>query len=272
MKIGVFDSGLGGLFVLRSIRKVLPKYDYVYLGDTKRVPYGGRSQETIYDFTRQAVEYLFRRGCSLVILACNTASARALRRLQHEYLPHHYPQRRILGVIIPTVEAALEQSPNTIAILATQSTVESRTYTREIKKRNRKTKVFQQAAPLLVPLVEYDGLPFVTPILKQYIHSLTRQHPDTILLGCTHYGILRSKVKNMVPKKTRVLVQDDIVPMKLKNYLKRHTEIESKLTQQGNLKLFVTDITPHVRHTARKWFGKHIPLKIAKFVGGKSQS
>lgn len=133
MKIGIFDSGLGGLFVLRSIQRVLPQYDYVYLGDTKRVPYGGRSQETIYRFTKQAVEYLFRRGCIVIILACNTASARALRKLQREYLPKYYPNRRVLGVIIPTVEAALKHSSKTVGVLATESTVESGAYIREIK-------------------------------------------------------------------------------------------------------------------------------------------
>ncbi|MEK7639998.1 MAG: glutamate racemase [Patescibacteria group bacterium] len=263
MKIGIFDSGLGGLFVLRSIQRVLPQYDYVYLGDTKRVPYGGRSQETIYRFTKQAVEYLFRRGCIVIILACNTASARALRKLQREYLPKYYPNRRVLGVIIPTVEAALKHSSKTVGVLATESTVESGAYIREIKKRNRKVDVIQKAAPLLVPLVENAGLKFVEPVLNEYLRGLKRLRPQTVVLGCTHYGILQSKIKRQFPSTTRIITQNQIVPGKLQAYLKRHREISGKLAHQHRLTIFVTDITPHVRRLAWKWFGKHIPLKIA---------
>lgn len=263
MKIGIFDSGLGGLFVLRSLQKSLPQYDYVYLGDTKRVPYGGRSQEAIYTFTRQAVEYLFRRGCTLVILACNTSSARALRRIQHEYLPKEYPKRRVLGVIIPTVEAALENKTNTVAVLATQSTVDSKTYIREFRKRSRPVVVFQQSAPLLVPLVENNGLQFANHVIRYYLRQLPTQTFDTLILGCTHYGLLKAKIQKQLSPKTRIISQDVILPKKLKQYLQRHPTLVPSKKLNGHVTLFVTDITSHTRQTVWKWFGSHIPLKLA---------
>lgn len=270
MKIGFFDSGLGGLFIFKNVVKRLPRYDYLYLGDTKRVPYGNRSQETIYQFTRQAVDYLFSKNCQLVILACNTASAQALRKIQKECLPRHYPTRRVLGVIIPTIEATLEtKNIKKVGVLATLSTVNSKTFIREFKKTSPKIKVFQQAAPLLVPLVENNGIKWANPILKEYLGPLLNKKVDTIILGCTHYPALKNKIRKIVGKaelssgkKIKVISQNEIIPEKLADYLKRHPEIEKQIEKSGQRIFAVTDITKDFAKTAKKWFGENICLKV----------
>lgn len=264
MKIGIFDSGLGGLFVLRSIKKKLPQYDYIYLGDTARVPYGNRTQAEIYRFTKQGVEYLFKRGCALVILACNTASARALRRIQCEYLPKHHPNRRVLGVIIPTVEAALKYSPKSVGVVATQSTVDSSAYVKEFFKRSEHLQVLQQAAPRLVPLVENDMVTGAKCMVAAYVQSLVSVRPSVIILGCTHYGMLRATFRKSLPAKTKIIVQNDIIPKKLHEYLQHHPEIEQKLSRKRSLAIHLTHISPAVRKHAWQWFGKHVPLKLTR--------
>lgn len=262
MKIGIFDSGIGGLFILRSIQRKLPQYDYIYLGDTKRVPYGNRSQAEIYRFTRQGVEYLFKHGCVLVILACNTASAQALRRIQREYLPKYYPNRRVLGVIIPTVEAALTHQPKNVAVVATKSTVDSNAYVKEFFKRREHLNIVQQAAPQLVPLVESNLIPQAKRMVATYMQSLARTRPNAVILGCTHYGILRSAFRKSLPINTRLIVQNDILPKKLRDYLRHHPEIEQELSRQRKLTILLTSITPAVRKHAWQWFGKHVPLHL----------
>ncbi len=269
MKIGVFDSGLGGLFIMRALARELPQYDYVYLGDTQRVPYGNRSPETIYQFLEEAVYFLFKRNCNLIIVACNTASAEALRKIQRQYLPRHYPKRRVLGVIIPTVEEALAtvSESNTgrvsalrrLGVLATTGTVRSGTYVREVRKLNPRAKVFQNAAPLLVPLIENDGLQWADPIVRVYLAPLTRKKVEKIVLGCTHYPALKKTIQKAagVP----VISQDEIIPRKLKDYLKRHPEIDSRLDKKRRRELLVTDITPAYVRLSRKWFGKTAKLK-----------
>ncbi len=267
MKIGIFDSGLGGLFVLRSIQKKLPQYDYVYLGDTARVPYGNRSQAEIYQFTRQGVEYLFKRGCVLVILACNTASAQALRKIQRRYLPKHYPNRRVLGVIIPTVEAALAKSVGrTVGVVATQSTVESNAYVKEFFKRREHLKLVQQAAPRLVPLVENDELRTARALVPLYAQPMARLKPNVVILGCTHYGILRAAFRKSFPRQTRLLAQDAVVPPKLKAYLHHHPEIAQALSRHRSIRIVLTSITPAVRAHAWSWFGKHVRLHRVTLV------
>lgn len=260
MKIGVFDSGLGGLLILRALKKELPQYDYVYLGDTQRVPYGNRSHETIYRFLEEAVDYLFKENCGLIVVACNTASAEALRKIQQQYLPKHYPKRRVLGVIIPTAEEVLKvKNVKRIGVLATQATVGSGAYVREVKKLNQKIKVFQSAAPLLVPLVENDGIKWSEPILKAYLQPLLKEKVDTIILGCTHYPILKTKIRRLAG--VRVISQDECLPRKLKDYLRGHTEIEKQLTKKHTVKLLVTDITPSFIATTRNWFNGKAKLK-----------
>jgi glutamate racemase len=264
MKIGIFDSGMGGLFLMRKIVKKLPQYDYLYLGDTKRTPYGNRSAETVYQFTKKAVDYLFKKNCQLIILACNTGSAQALRKIQREYLPAHYPRRRVLGVIVPTVEKISEADGiKRIGVLATQGTVESKIFEIELKKINPKIKIFQQAAPLLVPLVENNGLKWAEPILKEYLNPLIKKKVEVILLGCTHYPILKNKIRKIAGKKTKVFSQDELIPDKLADYLKRHLEIDKKLAKNRGRIFEVTDMTPHLKTAAKKWFGKNISLKLA---------
>lgn len=258
MNIGIFDSGLGGLLITKSLIKKLPQYNYIYLGDTKRVPYGNRSSETIYEFLKESVEYLFKQNCSLIIVACNTASAQALRRIQQELLPNKYPNRRVLGVIIPTCEAVLEnKNSHKIGILATQATIESNAFVIELNKINKNTKIIQKSTPLLVPFIENDSLSLIDPILKNYLKSF-KGKIDTLILGCTHYPILESKIKKILGPKTKIISQNKIIPDKLKYYLEKHREIENRLTKRSKYTFYVTDITETMKKTVKKWFGENV--------------
>ncbi|HEY0867848.1 MAG TPA: glutamate racemase [Fimbriimonas sp.] len=258
MRIGVFDSGLGGLAIAQAIMRRLPDYDYLYLGDTKRVPYGGRSQETIHEFVSEALNYLFANDCHLVILACNTASAEALRKTQQEYLPERYPERRVLGVVIPTAEATLaDPDARRVGVLATQSTCDSDAYGRELRRLREDVEVVHRPAPLLVPIVEADGFKYAGPILDDYLHDLGRI--DRLILGCTHYCLLKEQIRarTTVP----VLSQDEIVPDKLADYLRRHPEHEARLGR-GRQRLYrVTDITPTYRRLADAMAGEEVRLE-----------
>lgn len=265
MKIGVFDSGLGGLFLLKKVVKVSPQYDYVFLADLKRSPYGNRSPQVIYDFTRESVEYLLKNDCQLVVVACNTASALALRKLQQEYLPIKYPGRRILGVVVPTIEEVLKYKISRLGVLATRATVESGVYIKEIKKLNPKIRIFQQAAPLLVPLIENNGLRWAEPILRAYLAPLINKKVEAIILGCTHYSVLKKMVQKIVGPKIKVVSQDEIIPKKLANYLARHREITEKIFQTGKIIFETTDLAPDFCQTAKKWFGQKIKLKKAAY-------
>lgn len=259
LKIGIFDSGLGGLALANSIARHLPQYDYLYLGDTKRVPYGNRSQETIHEYVSQALDYLFQHDCQLIILACNTASAESLRRSQQNYLPKNYPDRRVLGVIIPTVEAAFQdQVPQAIGVLATPSTVESGAFAREILRQNASTKVVGVSAPLLVPIVENDGFKFAEPIIAEYVQPLLRAQVSTVLLGCTHYCLLKDMIREAIPVK--VISQDEVIPEKLKDYLERHPEIAVKLGQNAQRQYCITDFTPGYLQFVKRLVGFDIQL------------
>jgi glutamate racemase len=260
MKIGVFDSGLGGLAIAHAIIDWLPDYDYLYLGDTKRVPYGNRSQETIHEFVAEALAYLFANDCQLIILACNTASAEALRKSQQEYLPIHYPERRVLGVLIPAAEAAAAIAQRSVGLIATASTVESRSYERELARLNPAIELVAKAAPLLVPLVENDGFRYIHPILKDYLAGL--EDCEALILGCTHYCLLKDQVRELVSMP--VISQDEVVPEKLAAYLQRHPEIESKLTRNRTRSYQVTDLTPSYRALARSMSTEDIELELTK--------
>lgn len=268
MKIGVFDSGLGGLIVTHGILQTLPEYDYLYLGDTARVPYGNRSHETVYHFTREAVDYLFAQDCRLVVLACNTASAEALRRIQKEYLPTRYPGRQVLGVLIPAAEAAVAASvTGRIGVLATAGTVQSQTFISEIAKLRPEAVVFQQAAPLLVPLIENDGLKFTPPILAEYLASLRAADVDCLILGCTHYPVLQPQVEDFFGPDVCVIAQNQVVPGKLRDYLARHPEIERDLTQSHGRAFQVTDLTVGAQALAGQLFGDMVSLKLIPSLG-----
>ena len=199
--IGVFDSGFGGLVVLREFLQVLPQYDYLYLGDNARIPYGTRSDRVVQRFTEQAVDYLLRQGCQLIVLACHTASARALRSIQQVYMPERFPQRRVLGVLIPTVEEALVRSRSRhIGVIATEGTVTSRSFELELQKLDPRVEVVQQACPLLVPLIEsgeqdWEG---TAMILSRYLAPFQGGRVDTLILGCTHYSILKEQILSLL--------------------------------------------------------------------------
>lgn len=260
MKIGIFDSGLGGLFIMKSIVKKLPEYDYIYLGDTIHLPYGDRSSETIYQLLKNGVDFLFKKGCVLIVVACNTASAEALRQIQQEYLPTHYPDRRVLGVIIPAVEEAMHAKR--VGILGTLATVQSKTYEKEFKKMNPHIRVFQQIAPLLVPLIENGEKELVKPILKEYLKPLIKKEIDTLILGCTHYPLLKKEIKEIIGPDIKLICQDQFIHKKLKDYLIRHTEITKKLTKKSLREFTITEKTPHFEKLARGWFGDAIELAV----------
>lgn len=245
-RIGIFDSGYGGLTILEGIRRELPEYDYLYLGDNARAPYGTRSFDIVYEFTRQAVEELFSRGCHLVILACNTASAKALRSIQQNILPARYPGRRVLGVIRPTVEEVGEISRNGhLGLLATPGTARSHSYKLEIAKLHPEMELTETACPMWVPLIEAgeahsEGADY---FVKKYIDSTMKADPliDTLLLGCTHYPILLPKIRQYAPPGVKILAQGEIVGRSLADYLRRHPEMESKCSKGGSIEFLTTE-------------------------------
>ena len=244
--IGVFDSGYGGLTILRQIRKVMPQYDYLYLGDNARAPYGTRSFDIVYEFTLQAVRYLFGQGCHLVILACNTASAKALRSIQQKDLPQLDPQRRVLGVIRPTVEVvgSISQTRH-VGIMATPGTIRSRTYELEIAKMSPDIQVTGEACPMWVPLVEneeYDS-PGADYFVRTRIESLLSRDPliDSVILGCTHYPLLLGKIRQYMPQGVHIIEQGNYVAQSLENYLGRHPEMRERITTGGTTRFLTTE-------------------------------
>lgn len=244
--IGVFDSGYGGLTILHQMRQLLPQYDYLYLGDNARAPYGSRSFDVVYQFTRESVAKLFERGCQLVILACNTASAKALRTIQQNDLPRIDASRRVLGIIRPTAECIgnITQTRH-IGILATQGTVKSRSYQMEIEKLFPDISVTGEACPMWVPLVEnneYDS-PGADYFVRKRITNIMRHDPeiDTIILGCTHYPLLLNKILKYVPRGVRIVPQGEYVANSLKDYLMRHPEMDVKCSKRGTCRYLTTE-------------------------------
>ena len=244
--IGVFDSGYGGLTILNSIRQQLPQYDYLYLGDNARAPYGPRSFDVVYEFTRQAVLRLFEMGCHLVILGCNTASAKALRSIQQNDLPQWDPERRVLGVIRPTAEVigGLTKSRH-VGVLATEGTIKSESYNLEIQKLHPDVKVSGVACPFWVPLVEYNEAdsPGADYFVKKRIDQIMAKDPeiDAIILGCTHYPLLMPKILKYLPEGVRIVSQGDYVANSLKSYLERHSQIAQKCSQGGTTRYLTTE-------------------------------
>lgn len=253
--IGVFDSGYGGLTILGKIRECLPQYDYIYLGDNARTPYGTRSFEIVYQFTLQAVRRLFELGCHLVILACNTASAKALRSIQMRDLPQIDPQRRVLGVIRPTAECigSLTHTRH-VGILATAGTIRSTSYPMEIHKLFPDIAVTGEACPLWVPLVENneangDGADY---FVRKHINRMLQADPliDTTILGCTHYPLLLPKIKRYMPDNIRIVTQGELVATSLASYLRRHPEMDSRCTRGGTCAYFTTEEAGKFRESA----------------------
>ena len=244
--IGIFDSGYGGLTILREIRKIMPQYDYLYLGDNARTPYGTRSFDVVYEFTIQAVRYLFKQGCHLVILACNTASAKALRTIQQYDLPSLAPNRRVLGVIRPTVEVAGDISKSHhIGIMATPGTVRSKTYELEIAKLFPNFQVTSEACPMWVPLVENEeyNTPGADYFVRKHIDNLLHQDPqiDSVILGCTHYPLLRDKIRQWMPDNIHIIEQGNYVAQSLKDYLSRHQNMSEHITTDGTIRYMTTE-------------------------------
>ncbi len=273
--IGIFDSGYGGLTILDSIRRRLPGYDYIYLGDNARAPYGSRSFDVVLDFTRQAVEELFSRGCHLVILACNTASAKALRSIQQQVLPGLDPDRRVLGVIRPTVEklGAITRSGH-IGVLATQGTVDSGSYGLEIQKLyDGGMAVCEMAAPMWVPLIENGEAdnPGADYFVRKYVGRIMDADPkiDSIILGCTHYPILLPKIRQFAPEGVSIIPQGEIVAESLHDYLRRHPEIDRKCTRNGCVKFLTTENSEKFNALASKFINCEVDSRRVDIAGLK---
>jgi glutamate racemase len=261
--IGVFDSGYGGLTVLKEITAALPAYDFVYLGDNARAPYGSRSFETVYEYTLQCVKLLFDKGCHLVILACNTASAKALRNIQQKDLPMIAPEKRVLGVIRPTTELIGKYtSSHSVGILGTSGTVNSGSYLVEINKFFPRLKVYQEACPMWVPLIENneldnEGADF---FISRHVRSLMSKQKDidAIILACTHYPLIADKIRSYLPENVQVLSQGKIVADGLADYLQRHTEIEKNCSRGGSIAFYTTDRADTFNEAASKFYGSAV--------------
>jgi glutamate racemase len=264
--IGVFDSGYGGLTILKELKKQLPQYDYIYLGDNARAPYGTRSFETVYQYTLEAVKWFFDQGCELVILACNTASAKALRNIQQLDLPHLAPNKRVLGVIRPSSEVlgTFSQTGH-VGIMATAGTVQSDSYLIEMAKFFPTIAVHQQACPMWVPLIENGeyNQPGADYFVKSYLDQLFSQSKDidTILLACTHYPLLEAKIKSYLPNGVKIVSQGDIVAASLSQYLDNHPEMAAKCSQKGQLLFYTTDNAQTFEKQASAFFGQKIEAK-----------
>ena len=269
--IGIFDSGYGGLTILHGIRQLLPQYDYLYLGDNARTPYGTRSFDVVYEFTRQAVTRMFEEGCQLVILGCNTASAKALRSIQQNDLPKLDPSRRVLGVIRPTAEiiGSLTHTRH-VGIFATEGTIKSESYNLEIHKLFPDIEVTGVACPFWVPLVEYNEAdsPGADYFVKKRIDQLLRQDPDidTVILGCTHYPLLLPKIHKYIPRGIRIIAQGEYVANSLQQYFLRHPEIEQRCTRGAQVRYMTTENPEKFREQAQLFL--HEPVEAEKITLG----
>lgn len=261
--IGVFDSGYGGLTILKEFVRTLPDYDFLYLGDNARTPYGTRSFDTVYRYTLQCVQWLFSKGCPLVVLACNTASAKALRTIQQHDLPRLNPENRVLGVIRPTAEVMGKfTGTGEVGILATGGTVQSGSYPIEIKKFFPEIEVYQEACPMWVPLIENDEYQHqgADYFVKKNVENLLGKgsHIDTILLACTHYPLLEKKIRAFLPDGIRLLSQGEIVARSLRDYLERHPEMDNRCSKLGTQQFYTTDSTEDFDRHAAVFFGKPV--------------
>ena len=270
--IGIFDSGYGGLTILHGIRQLLPQYDYIYLGDNARAPYGSRSFEVVYQFTRQAVLRLFERGCHLVILGCNTASAKALRSIQERILPEIAPERRVLGIIRPTVEALGNITKTRhVGVLATEGTIKSESYSLEVAKFYPDIKVSGVACPLWAAIVEANEAdsPGADYFVKRRIDQLMLKDSliDTIILGCTHYPLLMNSIVRNVPDGVRIVPQGQYVADSLKDYLQRHTEIDSMCTKRGKCQYLTTESEERFRESARIFLHEDVDVTHVNLEG-----
>ncbi len=264
--IGFFDSGFGGLTILREVVKTLPEYSFVYLGDNARTPYGSRSQEVIYQYTVEGIEELFKRGSQLIILACNTSSAIALKKIQKEYLPKHHPNKYVLGIIIPVAEEAKKFDAKSIGVFATQATVESGAFKKEIFKTDETLVTVEQACSLLVPIIESGEFEELDDIVQKYSKELFKKNKniDTVILGCTHYAIIEDIFRKYIPRNVQIVSQGELVARSLKKYLACHHELENNLKKEKVRLFLTTEKSSHVQRLARLFYGEKIKLEIVK--------
>ncbi|MBU6159273.1 MAG: glutamate racemase [Bacteroidetes bacterium] len=267
--IGVFDSGYGGLTVLKEMVQRLPDYDFLYLGDNARAPYGTRSFETVYQYTKEAVDWFFKQGCPLVILACNTASAKALRTIQQQDLQQYEPFRRVLGVIRPTAEVIGDYTKNGhIGILATPGTVQSQSYLLEIKKFSPEAHIVQQACPLWVPLIENNlhHQPGANYFIESCVQELLQQDSaiDTLLLGCTHYPIIYDAIRKAIPPSVQLIAQGGIVAESLVQYLQRHPDMDQRLSRSGKRIFYTTDNAADFQSHTALFYGEEVEVRETK--------
>jgi glutamate racemase len=272
--IGIFDSGFGGLTVLKALRREMPEYNYIYFGDNARAPYGSKSEEVIYRYTEEAVDFLFKKGAEVIILACNTASAKALRKIQQEYLPDNYPDKKVLGVLLPAAEKVTEiikeNSKNGIkskvGIIGTRATINSGTYNEEIENaiiRERikgKIDIVSKATPLLVPLIEEGWIkkPETKTILRKYLSPFKAANVNVLILGCTHYPIIEPIIKKMCGRKCNIVDTPGAVVEKFGKYLERHPELQKKLAMQGQVVYYTSDDPNMFKLNGQKFIGSEI--------------
>ncbi len=255
MKIGIFDSGVGGLITGRAIRRALPEYDYLYFGDTEKHPYGEKTKDEIFEYTKKGIEYLLENDCALIVIACNSASAGALRRIQQGLLIEKYPDRKVLGVVIPTIEEI--RDAKRVGVLATSATVASGVFKSETEKLHGDFFIIEQAAPELASLIQVGKLDEAAKEVEKYLEILISQDIDTLVLGCTHYPLIKKEIadilKNKFKKDIKIISQDEIIPKKLADYLVRHSEIESKLSHNKNFNIKLTQNSDYIDELVRNW-------------------
>lgn len=267
-KIGFFDSGFGGLTILRDVVAKLPNYSYIYLGDTARAPYGTRNEEEILEFTKQGIDFLFSYGAEIIVLACNTASSEALRKIQQQYLPEKYPDKKVLGVVIPTCEDAAHLTNNKkIGVLATVATVRSGSFKRELQKIDSEIEVFEMPAPRLVPIVEEgkDATAEAEEAVKGYVEEISKNDIDTLILGCTHYGVLKDFAEKYAGV-LKVVSESAIVAEKLSKYLERHVEIEQRLKKETRREFFTTGEKEKFDQFGSRFFGEEIKSEKVSLI------
>lgn len=252
MKIGVFDSGIGGLVITKAFVETLPEYDYVYYGDTANLPYGDKSPQQILTYTTNAIKFLISQNCGLIIIACNTATSIALRFLQQNFIPHYAPDVKVLGVVIPTVEEALLDNATEVGVLATSATINSHIYREELRKIKPNLSITEVAAPELVPLIENNLISDAESRAVEYAKQF--QDIDSLILGCTHYPLVKTALRKHLSEKTKIVSQDEFMGAKLKDYLSRHMEIDICLSREGQLKTLVSKQNDYYQKVAEMLF------------------
>lgn len=261
MKIGIFDSGLGGLLIAHALTTKLSSYDYLYLGDSANLPYGQKTKEQIYELSQKAINRLFEDGCKLVVVACNSASSDALRRIQQEFIPAYWPGRNALGVLIPSAEEAVRYGKN-IGIISTNATASSGAFEREIIKLRADANVYSCPTPELAECIEKGQLASARRHLEKHLGGLMRRPLDSLVLGCTHYPVLKKHARQIVGAAVPVISQDEIIPDKLRDYLRRHPEIEAELGKNGSIEFLLTKKSAQSGKFAERLFGQTIQLKL----------